>query len=243
MLERLGVLCKVEGCSATHVLANGPVDSAVKPHPRIRKTMKWAGAGVCVVLVVAWIGSGWWSISWVDPGGHIGTLDEGRMTMWSGDSVKGLLTNRYEVQSSILKLALHQEAMMRREHHPAYDAGLIWSQLRREQAQGDLAALQKRWRIRHHPRMWSLVFEWNQGSGALHVSIPLWVSALGAIFPTAAAWRLDTLARRARVGNCPKCDYDRRGLAVASVCPECGAAVIDLSQGPKPSALLANNPE
>ncbi len=40
---------------------------------------------------------------------------------------------------------------------------------------------------------------------------------------TAAAWRFDTLARRrASLNLCPKCNYDRTGLAVGAVCPECG---------------------
>jgi hypothetical protein len=57
----------------------------------------------------------------------------------------------------------------------------------------------------------------------LHV--PLWIPASAAIGATALAWRLDTLARRrARVGLCPKCSYNRAGLAVGAVCPECGAA-------------------
>ncbi|HVU63860.1 MAG TPA: hypothetical protein VHC70_07780 [Phycisphaerales bacterium] len=32
----------------------------MKPHPRIRKTIKWGGAAVTLLLVVVWIGSGWW---------------------------------------------------------------------------------------------------------------------------------------------------------------------------------------
>jgi hypothetical protein len=32
----------------------------MKPHPRIRKTIKWGGAVVTVLLLVAWVGSGWW---------------------------------------------------------------------------------------------------------------------------------------------------------------------------------------
>jgi ssDNA-binding Zn-finger/Zn-ribbon topoisomerase 1 len=31
----------------------------MKPHPRIRTTIKWGGAAVTVLLVVVWIGSGW----------------------------------------------------------------------------------------------------------------------------------------------------------------------------------------
>lgn len=31
----------------------------MRPRPRLRKTIKWAGAAATVVLVVVWIGSGW----------------------------------------------------------------------------------------------------------------------------------------------------------------------------------------
>jgi len=42
---------------------------------------------------------------------------------------------------------------------------------------------------------------------------------------TAVAWRLDTLARRrADRTHCPRCRYDRSGLAAGAVCPECGTA-------------------
>jgi hypothetical protein len=34
----------------------------MKAHPRIRKTIKWGGAVVTALLVVVWIGSGWWRI-------------------------------------------------------------------------------------------------------------------------------------------------------------------------------------
>jgi hypothetical protein len=36
----------------------------MKPHPRIRKTIKWGGAAVTVLLVVAWVGSGWLACGW-----------------------------------------------------------------------------------------------------------------------------------------------------------------------------------
>jgi hypothetical protein len=32
----------------------------VKPHPRIRKTVKWGGAVVAVLLLTLWISSRWW---------------------------------------------------------------------------------------------------------------------------------------------------------------------------------------
>jgi predicted RNA-binding Zn-ribbon protein involved in translation (DUF1610 family) len=56
-------------------------------------------------------------------------------------------------------------------------------------------------------------------------AIPLWAPLLIAACATAVAWRADARARRlARAGACPACGYDRRGLEVGRVCPECGAA-------------------
>ncbi len=48
------------------------------------------------------------------------------------------------------------------------------------------------------------------------------------LLTTAAAWRLDTLARRrARAGHCPSCGYDLSGLSAAGPCPECGRTRIE----------------
>jgi len=54
--------------------------------------------------------------------------------------------------------------------------------------------------------------------------VPLWLPAIAVLIPTTIAWRLDSLARRrARLNFCPKCSYDRTGLAAGAVCPECGS--------------------
>ena len=59
-------------------LAAGAVCSGVrevavmKPHPRIRKTVKWGGAAV-LVIVFAWAASGWWwAVWWLGSGWRIG---------------------------------------------------------------------------------------------------------------------------------------------------------------------------
>ncbi len=67
---------------------------------------------------------------------------------------------------------------------------------------------------------------WTDGdlSGpSWRVWVPLWMPAALALAATAAAWRLDMLARP---GLCQKCGYDRAGLAPGSVCPECGTATV-----------------
>ncbi len=68
-------------------------------------------------------------------------------------------------------------------------------------------------------------FGWGHWNGGRLVAMPLWAPLLIVACATAVAWRADARARRlARVGACPACGYDRRGLDVGTVCPECGAA-------------------
>lgn len=72
---------------------------------------------------------------------------------------------------------------------------------------------------------WAFSF-WFLGSGTrgFMVFIPLWIPVLVTGLAGSFAWYLDRAAdRRIRNGACPKCDYDRRGLALGAPCPECGA--------------------
>jgi hypothetical protein len=56
---------------------------------------------------------------------------------------------------------------------------------------------------------------------------PVWWLAMPAAAISLTAWRLDTLASRgARLNLCPKCNYDRAGIAGDAKCPECGAMPI-----------------
>jgi len=74
--------------------------------------------------------------------------------------------------------------------------------------------------------LWSFVWgETATSFGITRSCIPLWFPTLLVAIPTALAWRADRRAWRwERIGLCPACGYDRRGLAPAAVCPECGAA-------------------
>jgi hypothetical protein len=70
---------------------------------------------------------------------------------------------------------------------------------------------------------WSFV--WGTLDHVRYASVPLWIPLLIVVGATAAAWWADARGRRRqRVGSCPACGYDRRGLEVGKVCPECGAA-------------------
>ena len=151
--------------------------AVVNPHPKIRKTVKWAGAAVTVLLVVVWIGSGWQRLGWQSPPFDCG-LARGalQVCVW--------------------------EPQSRRD-------AFLWL----------TGPIEFRWLWQR----WWIAREDRAPFGVMYI-LPLWIPTAAALGITAAASRLDTLARRrARVGLCPKCNYDRTGLAAGSVCPECGS--------------------
>ena len=64
----------------------------MKPHPRIRKTIKWGGAAVTVLLVVVWIGSGFGRFGYIDSArwfivtrGAVSLFSFENRPLWPGD--------------------------------------------------------------------------------------------------------------------------------------------------------------
>ncbi len=159
----------------------------MKPHPRIRKTIKWGGAAVTVLLVVAWIGSGLYGVDWN------GAADLGRGEYRSIELFRGRVYWGYDYAPG-------------QPHHP----GIGWCT-----------------NPQSAPFVFNWWFFWNPPPFTA-LAVPLWPLCGFSLLATWGAWRLDTLARRrARVGFCPKCGYDRTGLvgvggAAGAVCPECG---------------------
>ena len=160
----------------------------MKPHPRIRKTVKWGGAAVTVLLVVVWIGSGWVATGWS--------------------------------QQTMRSVYLNQGALIIRWFTPA-----------------DVTP-SGTWRWAPHPWKLSWKSQYLHSRGVppvltpgevpvsfetIAASFPLWWGVAVMLLITLPAWYFDALARRrARLGRCPKCNYDRTGLAAGAVCPECG---------------------
>ncbi len=149
----------------------------MKPHPRIRKTIKWGGAVVTVLLLVAWASSGAVYVL-------LGLYER---------CVIGFHSGEFIVDSA------HWFAPF-----AGVDAG----------------------RYLGHGFTWpnSWLPHTGRSQYGRSIAIPLWMLVLLALSVTVAAGRLDDIARRrAKLNLCPKCNYDRTGLAIGAVCPECGA--------------------
>jgi hypothetical protein len=70
----------------------------------------------------------------------------------------------------------------------------------------------------------SILPRWYHFGSGITVTVPLWLPLAASIAFAVWLWRLDVLARRhARLNLCPKCNYDRAGIAADAKCPECGA--------------------
>ncbi len=63
--------------------------STMKPHPRIRQTIKWTGAAVTVVLMVVWVGSGWIQASFPTSWGPVFILRGGCIRVFLSDPPGG----------------------------------------------------------------------------------------------------------------------------------------------------------
>ncbi len=148
----------------------------MRPHPRIRTTIKWCGLALAVVLVAAWVVTIWKNA-----------------TYYSGDG--GFLALRQGSVVSMTPILPYPES-------PGFKWGVRPS------------SMPMRW----WPR-------WIVSSPISVVIVPLWIPIVLVSAATAAAWRLDVLARRrARTDACRACGYTLAGLTPGAPCPECGGA-------------------
>ncbi|HVU62470.1 MAG TPA: hypothetical protein VHC70_00740 [Phycisphaerales bacterium] len=146
----------------------------MRPHPRIRRTIKWGGAAMTALLAAVWVWSGSRMVEWSTSNG-----------LWIG-----LLNGRVEftpVEGFI------PPGTGRVRWYKGNDFSLRWA------------------------------CSWHRDKYGWLLILPLWPSIAILAVPTGVAWRKDAAARRReRAAQCRKCRYDRTGIPVVVVCPECG---------------------
>jgi hypothetical protein len=145
----------------------------MKPHPRIRKTIKWGGAAVTLLLVVVWIRS--------ESTADLFIIGERSFRISRGSVMCLYFKGSSHVFRHKATPADPQEVRLLGWHYDSGAEGSIWFG-------------------------------------------PLWLPLAVALFVTGAACLPDALNRlRRRAGVCPKCSYDRAGIAGDAKCPECGS--------------------
>jgi hypothetical protein len=170
----------------------------MRPHPKIRKTVKWGGAVSSVLLLVVWVGSWWWSCGVEGNRSRIG-VEVGDFWGTYYRSAPAAQTS-----ASAADLSVQTRVMASQPVTPSQPDEHFWF---RRIVPTRLSAAY--WWIR-----------WAQTPRVLKVIVPVWIPAAMSLGVAVVAWRLKEMAR----GKCPSCDYDRTGLGPGAMCPECGAA-------------------
>ena len=80
----------------------------MKPHPRIRKTIKWGGMAVIVLLMVATIVTGWTGFYWIHASGYGVQVSAGRFQFCHMVEV-GLAIKQGEPESAQKMQAHHDD--------------------------------------------------------------------------------------------------------------------------------------
>jgi hypothetical protein len=157
----------------------------MKPHPRIRKTIKWGGVAFCGLVACAFGASLKWDLCW-----YAAYLPE--------------------AAASARTCAIGRGALMIAYAWSLPDGAKTVSVCSAERGDGPLLWLPT-WRFDDWPPS---------------AAVPLWIVFLLAAAPTGVMFYRDhSAARRRRRGLnlCPKCNYDRAGIARDAKCPECGS--------------------
>ena len=187
----------------------------MKPHPRIRKTIKWGGAVVTVLLV---------SLPFVLMGLFV--LTAARLLQPEGAVVVGIALSCvpylfFGVGALVASLANPLRRARLWMSLPAVGVGVFHSAVFINHVQ----ALKAPWGSPNPPSISA-----DQATGLAFVFSSIVAITITVVWCAVVLLTVFHLAsRRARLNLCPTggCNYDRTGLAIGAKCPECGAAPVN----------------
>ena len=90
-------------------------------------------------------------------------------------------------------------------------------------AHSSAGLLQPGWEFRENDDLFNWWFTWVSLKRLWFLMIPLWVPLIATTSVAAFCWHR-RLWVSSHLNRCPKCKYDRAGLAPAAACPECNSA-------------------
>ena len=193
-----------------------------RPRLITRRRLKWAGTGLCVLVLgvgvaSAWYEAGWWARK-PSHSVYIGIF-QGRLVIavfhFDTPTNGGLPRSEWNPRASIDTRNGSMVFGMSKQSGPGISriGGL------RRFGPFHIRPVDSPW-IDLRPDG-IMPHRFGRVSTLSCAYLPLWLPLLLIAAPTAWLWRTD---RRAKSWQCPKCRYDLRGLD-GGVCPECGASV------------------
>ena len=204
----------------------------------VRKSLKWGGAAITALLVLAWAASTSWSFTWhnmyeerlILTDGRIELLHRGTGRAWTIEH--GRIVRR---AADMLRSATTPNDMLRvmaeaSNSDPRELADELGATPPPSKAQlqthidAELEKLRFRLTFASQPMRLKLWFDWSIQSYDWRYAVPLWIPSIATLAITSLAWRYDLRADRRSRKCCITCGYDRRGIPSNAPCPECGNA-------------------
>ena len=164
----------------------------MKRRGRVRRVSKWACTGLAVVVVGGTVASRWRQLTWSSP--------------------------KWPMPYTAVWLSRGCLVAMQWPHKAQSASGV---------STPDVPGWEWGWTNPpgRSPRVtdWHYGFSYAGSPSSFIFRMSLVYPVLLATLAASLLWRWDFVARRReRVGLCPKCGYDRRGIAADAPCPECG---------------------
>jgi hypothetical protein len=176
-------------------------------------------------LTLVWLGSAWWEAGWTHSSGRFVCFRAGCIFLGA------TYANSPPLERSLSLRALDQCISSYKKWEDATilastadNPTALAARAERVKAEDERAFISLGWHSRTRQSSMSWWYEEHTQFAARWVRLPLWPLALLSFLATAALHSGTRFCCRARIGHCPACNYDRRGIPAASVCPECGAA-------------------
>jgi len=176
-----------------------------------------------LLVVSAWILSGWWQVRWFDERGNFVAVVEGCFGV--GNDEVWLEQRKNFLSQAEATIAYMKLLEVEYEGGSPSDPWLQSSQTVREGLKHQSDDLRSGLHVNRVPLTMHWWINWHLGDGP-YFWTPLWMLGVIALIPAAAAWHDDVRAAcRARAARCVTCGYSLEKLPSSkAVCPECGAA-------------------
>lgn len=190
---------------------------------RVRRLVVWTSVLLSVLLAVAWVGSAWVNILYGSEMYPRFWISDGCCVWMRSPSLEAM--ERRAIATLNGHVSKIDAALADRVPSTATDDRYVRSRAAfRQSLLEDLSRTECRWHYSTRSPQMSFGWAYRTVVDISQLKVPLWMPLVITSLLALVASRLPVfLGRRTKAGTCGTCGYDRTGLSMDVVCPECGA--------------------